>query len=601
MNILGLSLGILSTAALSRGNKIIACASEERFSRLKNDEAFPLKAIKYCLEEGGIKGNELDAVVIGGKQLNLNTHLMRKYSKWSINDHFDLQNKFWKPKLLNDEKIDFNKIFEDKIDINQYPGPKKWKKLLSKISANYNSLDDINVYNSFIHDLIVDVTGVKREKIHHMDHHQCHAAYAYWASPIRGENTLIMTADAYGDGKSTTLSTIGASGGIAVQHEVDANEFQLGRIYRSITLLMGMMPDAHEFKVMGMAPYTKEPIMRNAYNVFKKGMYVDGLNFKYDERPSDLFFYFKERLEQSRFDGIAGALQQYSEDILLDYTKNAIAKYNCDKLVFSGGISMNVKANMLIKDLPEINDMFVAPSGGDESLSIGACYAYLDHIQNNRDLEPLDSGYLGPDVNKKDMDLCISSAKEEGFFIDSSNDSKVADLLVKGKVIGRCVGRAEFGARSLGNRSIIADPRNRRIVNVINEKVKNRDFWMPFAPSVMTEAVDDLIINPKNLFSPYMTIAFESTNKGAEMLVAGSHPADATIRPQMVSSEMNEDYHSIISHFRQKTDVGGILNTSFNLHGHPIVNTASDAYDVFKKTDIDILLFKNFLISKTEL
>ena len=120
MNILGLSLGILSTAALSRGNKIIACASEERFSRLKNDEAFPLKAIKYCLEEGGIEGNELDAVVIGGEQLNLNTHLMRKYSKWSINDHYDLQNKFWKPKLLNDEKVDFNKIFEDKIDINQY-------------------------------------------------------------------------------------------------------------------------------------------------------------------------------------------------------------------------------------------------------------------------------------------------------------------------------------------------------------------------------------------------------------------------------------------------------------------------------------------------
>ena len=598
MNILGLSLGILSTAAISKGNKIIACASEERFSRLKNDEAFPLKSIEYCLDEAGINGQELDAVVIGGKQLNLNTHLMRKYSKWSINDHYDLQNKFWKPKLLNNEDVDFNKTFEHKIDIDQFPGPIKWKNLLGKISKNYNSEEDLKIYNNFIHDLIVEVTGVKREKIHHLDHHQCHAAYAYWASPIRGENTLVMTADAYGDGKSTTLSTIGTKGEIVLQHEVSANEFQLGRLYRSITLLMGMMPDAHEFKVMGMAPYAKEPIMRDAYNVFKKGMYLDGLNFKYKEKPSDLFFYFKDRLERSRFDGIAGALQQYTEDILLEYTKNALEKFNCDKFVFSGGISMNVKANMLIKDLRGLNDMFVAPSGGDESLSIGACFAYLDQIQGKRDLEPIKSGYLGPDVSKEDINQCLLKAKKEGFIVETANNSKIADLLIKGKVIGRCVGRAEFGARALGNRSIIADARNRKIVNIINGKVKNRDFWMPFAPSILHESSKDLIINPKNIFSPYMTIAFESTKKGAEYLDAGSHPADETLRPQMVTKNMNPKYHSLIKEFQNKTGVGGILNTSFNLHGSPIVNTASEAYNVFKKTDIDILLFDGKLVSK---
>ena len=601
MNILGLSLGILSTAALSKGNKIIACCSEERFSRLKNDESFPLKSIEYCLEEGGIEGPDLDAVVIGGLQLNLNTHLMRKYSKWSINDHFDLMNNFWKPKLIDGEDVDYNEIFKSKIDTDQYPGKDKWKDFLNTISNEYNSEKDIFSYNEFIHELLVNLLGISKEKIFHIDHHQCQAAYAYWASPIRGKDTLIMTADAYGDGKSTTLSTIKPDGGITLRHEAKANDFQLGRIYRSLTLLMGMMPDAHEFKVMGLAPYAKEPILKQAYEVFKKGMYVDGLNFKYHERPSDLFFYFKNRLENCRFDGIAGGLQRYTEEILLEYTKNALDKFGCSQLVFSGGISMNVKANMLIKDLPNLANMFVAPSGGDESLAIGSIYAYLDEYKKQRDMEPLENAYLGPDINLQDIDEYTFKAKKEGFFISTSDNSKVAKLLVEGKVIGRCFGRMEFGARSLGNRSIIADPRNRKIVNIINEKVKNRDFWMPFAPSVMVESVDDLIKNSKNLISPYMTIAFESTQKGAEELIAGSHPSDATIRPQMVISEMNEEYHSIINHFESLTGVGGILNTSFNLHGYPIVNSVSDAYNVFKKTDIDILLFKDSLISKTEL
>ena len=227
MNILGLSLGILSTAALSKGNKIIACCSEERFSRLKNDESFPLKSIEYCLEEGGIEGPNLDAVVIGGLQLNLNTHLMRKYSKWSINDHFDLMNNFWKPKLIDGEDVDYNEIFKSKIDTDQYPGKDKWKDFLNTISNEYNSEKDIFSYNEFIHELLVNLLGISKEKIFHIDHHQCHAAYAYWASPIRGKDTLIMTADAYGDGKSTTLSTIKPDGGITLRHEAKANDFQL--------------------------------------------------------------------------------------------------------------------------------------------------------------------------------------------------------------------------------------------------------------------------------------------------------------------------------------------------------------------------------------
>ena len=174
----------------------------------------------------------------------------------------------------------------------------------------------------------------------------------------------------------------------------------------------------------------------------------------------------------------------------------------------------------------------------------------------------------------------------------------ITDLLIQGKVVGRCVGRMEFGARSLGNRSIIADPRSSKIVQVINEKIKNRDFWMPFAPSILKESEDEMIVNNKKLKAPYMTIAFDSTDFGKDKLSAACHPSDRTLRPHIVSKTSNKQYHDLISAFKNKTGVGGLLNTSFNLHGHPVVRSSQDAYDVFKKTDIDLLLFETHYISK---
>ena len=171
-------------------------------------------------------------------------------------------------------------------------------------------------------------------------------------------------------------------------------------------------------------------------------------------------------------------------------------------------------------------------------------------------------------------------------------------MLIKGLVIGRCCGKMEFGARSLGNRSIIADPRNRSIVEVINDKIKNRDFWMPFAPSILDDHVHKYTVNPKNIESPFMTIGFESTEEGSKALEAGTHPSDKTLRPNVVTLKNNPAYYSLIKNFQKKTGIGGLLNTSFNLHGEPIVSTASDAYRVFKLTDIDILLFDEKIISK---
>ena len=258
MKVLGLSLGILSTAAILVDNKIIFCASEERFSRVKNDEQFPQKSIEFVLREANIKFGELDKVVIAGTSLNLNTHLMRKYSSWSIPDHYRLMEEFWKPKLLLGENPNYNEIFKEKIDTRQFPGEKKWKSFLHTISEDYYDEKDNEKYKNFLHDMIISTTGIEKNNIIHLDHHSCHAAYAYWASPIRGQGTLIMTGDAFGDGYSSTLSTISDKGHIRCKHQVPADEFILGRLYRHITLLMAMMPDAHEYKIMGLAPYSKD-------------------------------------------------------------------------------------------------------------------------------------------------------------------------------------------------------------------------------------------------------------------------------------------------------------------------------------------------------
>jgi carbamoyltransferase len=597
MNILGLTLGQVSTAAILIDDKVMACVSEERFSRSKGDESYPKKSIDYVLESAGIKGCELDKVVIAGLSLNLTANLVRTYSNWDIKDHVRQMKEYWYPVLYENKQINYLELFKEKIDLEQYPGT--WEKLIQG-TEGYFLADDWPKYQTFLYELLASHLGITTDKIICLDHHTCHAAYAYWASPIRGDDTLIMTADAWGDGLSLTLSTIDSDGSIQQLHKVSDKEFTLARLYRYITLLMGMKPNEHEFKVMGLAPYTKDVVLEGPYRVFKEHMYVDGIDFKYHNKPEDYYFWFKERLEGFRFDGIAGGLQRYVEEIMIEFTRNALKKFNKKRLLFSGGIAMNIKANMLLKDLEEVEDFFVMGSGGDDSLAIGACYAYMDKEEKNRNLNSLENLNLGPDIDQEQVKDILQKAAIDEYFVQDINDRDVAGLLARGWVIGRCCGRMEFGARALGNRTIMADPRHREIVAVINNKIKNRDFWMPFAPSILEEDADKYLLNPKGINSPHMSIGFESTPEGKKVLEAATHPADFTLRPQIVSKASNPDYYSLLKAFKMLTGVGGILNTSFNLHGEPIVNTPEDAYRVFKLTDIDALLFEGVLISKKD-
>lgn len=597
MKILGLNLGYMATASIYVDGSIVACSSQERYSRKKNDESYPKDAIEFCLKQAGILDpKEVDIVAIGSLMHDVWHRLAHYYSEFSLSDRLNEQHIYWKPKLYEGKEIVWHDLYKDRLDYDQYPG--NWKMLAEKLSNGYYlSPEDQVLVRNHIVSTISDHIGINPDKIIFVDHHQAHAAYAYYASPFRDGKTLVLTLDAFGDGNSASIS-IGEGNKLTRIKTISHNDFQVARIYRYITLLMGMKPDEHEFKVMGLAPYCKPKTYQKAYEVFSEIMYVDGLDFRINKKPKDLYIHFRERLEGVRFDGIAGGLQKYVEDLIMEWVGNVVKHFGIHRIVLAGGVAMNIKAIQKIKDMDCVDQLFVPPSPGDESLCMGAAY----HCASDYELiNPLESAYLGDDVSDAEVASLLSEIHKSGVeyeIIENVKSEVIAQRLASGRVLGRCSGRMEFGARSLGNRAIIADARNSEMIKIINEKIKNRDFWMPFAPAILRERSDKYLINPKSISSPFMTVAFD-THKIAEVdLSAGIHPADSTARPQFVDSNTNPKFHELISEFENITSAGGVLNTSFNLHGEPIVRTPRDAYRVFVLTDIDDLLIGNTLIGK---
>lgn len=596
MKILGLSLGELSTAAICVDGHLVACVSEERFSRKKNDECYPKSSIEFCLDRAALKsGSELDWVVIAGNEADLWHIVTRYYSTFSIQDHIQEQHKYWHPTVYQGQKLAWQNIYRDRWDLKQFPGT--WSQLTEKLGDKYYlNKDEQGWVNQFFQKIVSDHLGVPVERVVFVDHHTCHAAYAYFGSTIRDDSTLIATMDAYGDGLSATLS-VSQNEKIVRKHAIAHQEFRLARFYRYITLLLGMKPNEHEYKVMGLAPYAKSKTSEGPLAVLRNTMFREGLNFQYRDNPKDSYFYFKDKFEGYRFDGIAGALQTYAEEMICGWLGHAMSSFGASQLVVSGGVAMNVKAMGLMATHASVKNMAVPPSGGDESLAIGACFHWC---REKYDVVPesLKHNYLGPDVGNTGDVVREMRSRSDWKIIENPRPIDVAKCLADGRIVARASGPQEFGARALGNRSILADPRNRSHVQVINEKIKNRDFWMPFAPAVLDTFAPKYLKNPKSLESPYMTLAFETTDEGYKSLGAGLHPADGSARAQILDRKRNQGFYEIVESFAELTGVGALVNTSFNLHGEPIVSSARDAARVFEMSGIDDLLVDNFLISK---
>jgi len=611
MKVLGIMWEQNSTAALMQGGRVVASASEERFSRRKNDERYPKKAIEYVLREGGISAQELDAVAFIGLEWDPVYTLTRHYSSFSVEDNLREQHEYWKPLMYENKKPDYLKIFKDKLDLAQYPGRKFWNKVIADMrgAGGVNllhgaSYDKVAAYFQRLRREVVSRhLGVHADKVHFIDHSTGHASYAYFASPLSGD-ALVVTADAWGDNVNASLAVVRRG---RMKRIYATGTLAVARLYRYMTLVLGMKPNEHEYKVMGLAPYAKQKYYQKPLKLFRSVQKVAGGGFAFIKKPSDYYFYFLERLEGVRFDAIAGALQEYTEEMMLGWFKHALKKTGLKSICFAGGIAMNVKANMLINRLPGIRHFYVNATPDDASQAMGACYAFMYDmlIRGKKDprkyLQPLADAYLGPAIKDDEVEALIrkKNIAKKYRVTRRAPLSRVAGLLSAGKVLARAAGRSEFGARSLGNRSIVADARNADVVAVINEKVKNRDFWMPFAPSVLEHRAQDYLIGYHgNRSAAYMTVGFETTPLGRLHLRAGLHPADHTCRPQVLPPGQNPGYEALLRAFEKKTGVGGLLNTSFNLHGEPIVQTAEDAWRVFELSELDALLLNDTLIEK---
>lgn len=598
MKILGIHEGHNATASLMIDGEIVAAANEERFTRKKNEAGYPQKAIEYCLKEAKISPDQLDLIALVGLNVNLVWSKIKRESSFKIEDWVFEQQHYFKPLLI--EKKDPAETLWN------YLQQVEARKGIQETPYDFTNLKKDTLFNFDFKkarvDAVVNHLKVNPNKIQFVNHHQCHRYYAYYASPFR-EDTLILTVDGEGDGANATVAIV-KDGKITTVHV--GNNCQIARIYRYITLMLGMKPLEHEYKVMGLAPYANSKETDRAYTVFSEILEVDGLDFKWKNKPQDLYFHFVKKLEGCRFDGIAGALQKFTEELILTWARNAIRQFGIKTVVFSGGVAMNIKLNLRLAQLPEIENFFVSATPSDESNCLGACYVLMEEYCRAQGLstsliKPLTHAYLGPSHSGEEIKEFLKQKNKGGKFILEENvtNRKLAQYLVNGKIIGLCRGRMEFGARALGNRSILADPSNPEIISKINSQIKFRDFWMPFTPSLLEERASDYIQNPKNLDSPFMTLGFESTGLGKKELIAALHPADLTARPQIVKKNINPDYYDVIKEFENLTGIGGVLNTSLNLHGLPIVNGPADALEVMENSELDMLCFGNFLIRRS--
>jgi len=566
---LGIHDGHTATACIMRDGKILACISEERLNRIKEWGGFPKKAILECLRITGIDPEEIDGVGIAGL---MPPTLPQSYQK-----------PHWTKRAF---------VFGARVLPERFLQSNHWVKVAKTIGSLFRNRSEIK---SRLRDL-----GIKKEPTFY-EHHFLHAASAHYFCPFGTKENLVITCDGSGDAICATVS-IGR--GKHIERIVEISNYNsIGEFYTQITQFLGMKPMSHEYKVMGLAPYAKEEQAKKTLQQFEAYFELDKQNPLVFKNKSGCWKWqfldlFRDSLVGHRFDGIARATQTLTEKILVEWIRNCIRKTGIGKLVLGGGVFMNVKANNLILNLPEVEDLFIFPSCGDESLAIAAASVKGLELGVNY-VEPLGPIYFGPEFTEEEIENSLKSISGK-FNIQKIDNIEefIGKEIAKGKIIARFSGRMEWGARALGNRSILADPRNPDIIIKINEAVKNRDFWMPFAPTILDERADEYIINPKKFYAPYMIMAFPTTEKAKKELKGALHPYDFTARPQILSEKWNPSYYRILKTFERETGIGGVLNTSFNLHGEPIVCSPEDAIYTFKNSLLDGLALGKYYISR---
>lgn len=572
---LGIHDGHTATAAILENGKIVACISEERLNRQKEWAGFPELAISKCLEITKMQPEDFDAIGICSFMPQIG--------------HKDYDNPNWLKKLSGcSVKVIPRSLLQSERNIRLLQAVGK---LTSKKRKEF--------YRRQLQKLGFTCPHFFYE------HHDLHAASAFYTNWHRPQRCLVITLDGSGDGVCGSIN-IGENGRISRLAGV-FNYNSICEFYTRITEYLGMKPMSHEYKLMGMAPYADEKYRENLLQLFRSYYKVsESKPFQFINTSGKwkwlILDLLQDVLNRKRFDSISGAAQDIFEEVILKWIQNAISQTGVHDLALSGGGFMNVKLNGKILNLPEVHSLFVFPSCGDESNPIGASIkAALDVGFDHREIETLEMTYWGPEYSnddvKKEIDRLLP---KNGFAISFHEDidKYVGRKVANGAIVGRLVGRMEWGARALGNRSIIADPRSPKVIQRINKAIKMRDFWMPFAPAVLIDFRHKYLKLRDNFHCSFMTMACETTKEAYRDIPAALHPFDQSARPEVVDQKLHPRFYRMIKSFEKETGVGGVLNTSFNIHGDPIVCSPEDAIQTLINSDLDAVQLENFFVER---
>ena len=573
--IIGIAYGHNATVAVAKDGEIIFCQSEERLNRIKNSAGFPKKTIDYIYKNictpDDIVSVELFQKSIGGYQFLKNINF--KSTQWGSYLSSELEEKNWGFKTTN--------LY---WQISQFRAKQKENnKKLSEEALNYFSKE----------------LNINKEKIKSVDHHTAHA-YSALANIQDWEEALVFTLDGVGDYNSGSVNIL--KDGHLKKIQVTDHHNSLGYFYSSITALLGMKANEHEFKVMGLAPYSDVKYYSPILKKLRKLIKIDSKgNFKASIPPVALKKELGKIIQYQRFDNVSGAIQALTEELIVSWINFWIEKIKIKNIAVAGGVFMNVKACQRVLEDCKVNKYFVVPSAADESTAIGAAYYGSLRLNQSSKLIPLKELYLGVSFSDQQVENFLKENKISNNYeiLKPVNiNQHVAKLLSENKVVARFSGKMEFGARALGNRSILANPSDFATVEEINAKIKVRDFWMPFTPSIIEDDINKYIVNDKNIFCPYMVLTFNTTELAQKHLKAAIHPRDKTARPQCVVQNWNPGYYDLINEFKKITGIGAILNTSFNLHGEPNVCSPADALHTLNNSDLKYLALGPFLLEK---
>ncbi len=584
MKLLSIQTGHNATVGLIENGEITALLSQEKLDNIKNSAAFPRDAIEAVLMERGLGPQDIDEVIIAGRMI-FPQHCLDPRVNEIASDHLN-------PPM----PIRFAKRAEKGLIGELLPGLFRYGRARRHEKLREEALNHLR---NRLREL-----GLVDQPLRFIEHHLCHARSTYHALEREpGREALIFTLDGMGDGLCATVTRVGRNGEWQRIAETPLNA-SLGSIYSETTRFLGMKIMEHEYKVMGLAAYCKGYHLDTYKRVFEKVIDIDPdnpLSFRASLDTSEFYEYLAKHAVGERFDNVAGAVQHLLEERVTHWIANAIEATGIRRIFTGGGVFMNVKLNKRIHEMEEIKQVWFLPSCGDESNPLGAAYARA--VELDQPVKPLRDLYLGIGYPRTELAAFIEQNRlAERYVVNNPMDMEeaIAELLANGEVVARFTGRCEWGARSLGNRAILAHPSHLESFFTVNDLIKARDFWMPFAPTILDTAADKYLeaYTPEKVEAPHMITAFRATQLGVRHLRAAMHQGDFTIRPQVLKREANPEYYRLLQAFERRTSVGGLMNTSFNLHGYPLVATPEQALMTFERSGLQNLALGPFLISK---